>query len=348
MTVSLAQGTGYTLGAQTSAGLDHRRRRRRARRRPPRRRASCTAARSPRSARRRRSPLATPVLTIQSTNAVVSEGTPATFVITASEAPSATDLTVNLDAGGTATSSDIVTPPSIVTLPTGTTSVQVTRPDARRQRREADEDAHARRSRAAPTTRSARPTPRTTTIIEHATCRRCTSRGGDHGVGGRLGDAHGHRRPGADPRHAGQPDVRGRRGARHRLPAGEPGADAPRRARSRRASRSDARRRRDPAEPHIVASITPSPTCTRVELAGHRGDHDPRRRPATAASPIVTLRSATTHLTKGEPYPVDDQPQQGGRPRRSRSCWPTAATRSRAPTSRCPAAASSSRRARRR
>src|SRR5205814_2292041 len=71
--------------------------------------------------------LATPVLKIQSTNAVVSEGTPATFVITASES-SATDITVNLNSGGTANANDIVTPPNSVTLPMNTTSVSVSVP----------------------------------------------------------------------------------------------------------------------------------------------------------------------------------------------------------------------------
>ena len=58
---------------------------------------------------------------------MVSEGTPATFVITASSRRPRR-VTVNLHAGGTATSNDIVTPPSVVTLPMNTTSVQVTVP----------------------------------------------------------------------------------------------------------------------------------------------------------------------------------------------------------------------------
>jgi multidrug efflux pump subunit AcrA (membrane-fusion protein) len=123
VTVSLAQGSGYTLGKQTAAGLII----------GPGG-ARTTAARSGvvrdgtlLAFRGDVVALSTPALQIQSTNAVVSEGTPATFVITASE-PSATDLTVNLNSGGTATSNDIVTPPASVTLPMNTTSVSVTVP----------------------------------------------------------------------------------------------------------------------------------------------------------------------------------------------------------------------------
>ena len=81
--------------SRPSAGLDHRARRRRPHdRRDDRPRARGRAGGVPR--RHLVTPFATPVLRIQSTNAVVSQGTPATFVITASEA-SATDLTVNLE-----------------------------------------------------------------------------------------------------------------------------------------------------------------------------------------------------------------------------------------------------------
>src|SRR4029079_6837448 len=50
--------------------------------------------------------------------------TPATFVITASQS-SATDIHVNLLAGGNANSNDVVTPPTSVTLPMNTTSASV-------------------------------------------------------------------------------------------------------------------------------------------------------------------------------------------------------------------------------
>ena len=123
VTVSLAQGSGYTLGKQTAAGLIIGPG---GAQRPRLARVSCARARSRRSGGDVTA-LSTPVLRIQSTNAVVSEGTPATFLITASES-SATDLTVNLNSGGTANGNDIVTPPTSVTLPMNTTSVSVSVP----------------------------------------------------------------------------------------------------------------------------------------------------------------------------------------------------------------------------
>jgi multidrug efflux pump subunit AcrA (membrane-fusion protein) len=124
VTVSLSQGSGYELGAQTSAGLTIGPAggvRTTAATTGPVHRAELTAFHADVS------PLATPILKIQSTNSIVSQGTPATYVITASEA-SAADLTVNLGTSGTATSSDVVTPPSTVTLAANTTSVQVSVP----------------------------------------------------------------------------------------------------------------------------------------------------------------------------------------------------------------------------
>ena len=49
-------------------------------------------------------------------------------MITASEASTDSDTTVNLDSGGTADSNDIVVPPSSVVLPANATSVTVTVP----------------------------------------------------------------------------------------------------------------------------------------------------------------------------------------------------------------------------
>jgi multidrug efflux pump subunit AcrA (membrane-fusion protein) len=121
VTVSLGQGTGYTLGAQVAAGLTI----------GPGG-AQTTAAttgivhRAELTAFRRDT--VTPTLKIQSLNAIVSEGTPATFSITASDAPTS-PITVNLyaGAGNSATPDDVVIPPS-VTLATGTTSVVVSVP----------------------------------------------------------------------------------------------------------------------------------------------------------------------------------------------------------------------------
>lgn len=119
--VSLQQGSGYQLGTQISAGLTIG---------PPTLAQATAAVRPGRGASatlvayRRVLPAAAPTLTIQSVSAQVSEGQPATFVITASAATSS-DVTVNLSTGGSATSQDIVTPPSSVVLPAGYTSTTV-------------------------------------------------------------------------------------------------------------------------------------------------------------------------------------------------------------------------------
>jgi len=127
VTVSLGQGTGYTLGAQVAAGLTI----------GPSG-ARTTAAVSPRAtnvvhrgvltAFRRDdvTPFVTSELQIQSSNAVVPEGAPITFTISASPPPT-TPLIVNLATGGSATSSDISGGlPSSLTIPANAASVQVT------------------------------------------------------------------------------------------------------------------------------------------------------------------------------------------------------------------------------
>jgi hypothetical protein len=121
LTVSLTQGSGYKLGDQTAAGLIIG---------PP-------AGRTTASVRGPSPPGVltavrphdggSPTLSIQSVDAVVSEGTPASFVITASDS-SSSNITVDLDSGGTANSSDVVTPPSSVVLPANQTSVTVSVP----------------------------------------------------------------------------------------------------------------------------------------------------------------------------------------------------------------------------
>ena len=142
VTVSLAQSTGYTVGAQSTAGLII----------GPAgtgANATATAARSgpvshnPATLTAFRSNVGRsnvgrsdadgpniggpPALTIQSTAANVSEGTPATFVITASDT-SASAIDIGITMGGTAGSGDIVFPPPVVTLPANASSVQVVVP----------------------------------------------------------------------------------------------------------------------------------------------------------------------------------------------------------------------------
>ncbi|HEX3946805.1 MAG TPA: peptidoglycan-binding protein, partial [Acidimicrobiales bacterium] len=128
VTVSLAQGTGYKLGAQSSAGLIIG---------PP---PAQTTAYSPGSGTGSRSTARlasfqpavmarpaltpTPVVTIQSVDDQVAQGQPAAFVVDLSAAPTS-PLTVNLSAGGTAGNQDVVTPPSSVTVPAGATQAAV-------------------------------------------------------------------------------------------------------------------------------------------------------------------------------------------------------------------------------
>ncbi len=120
VTVALTQGSGYKLGDQSAAGLIIGP--------PPAQTSAAITGTGPRATLMSVRPhITTPDLTIQSVGAVVPEGTPASFVITASAAPGA-DLTVNLDSGGTADSNDIVTPPTSVVLPAASTSVTVSVP----------------------------------------------------------------------------------------------------------------------------------------------------------------------------------------------------------------------------
>ena len=205
VTVSLTQGSGYTLGDETAAGLiigpagaqttalrtgpanaaHH---------------AELTALRTDGSV----TPFATPVLRIQSMNAVVSEGTPATFEITASQpAPAPDGLTVNLNAGGTANANDIVAPPASVTLPATATSVvvsvptrvdQVVKPKKTLILALAGGSGYSVGSPAF----GADPIINSNVPSLHIA-------GGGTVRPGESRDAHGHRRPGPGPRHADQP-----------------------------------------------------------------------------------------------------------------------------------------------
>ncbi len=295
VTVSLAQGTGYQLGAQTAAGLTI----------GPggaRTAAAATGAvhRGVLTAYRSDvSPMGTPVLTIQSVNAVVSEGTPATFVITASEA-SASNLTVNLVASGTATSADVVTPPSAVTLPANATSVQVSVPTRVDSVVKPKKTLKLSLAGCTPACGVGSPGSAQTTITNNnvpsleltGTTTLAAGWSAKLTVTADQAPLHdtqvsltfaGDAVPGTDYRTVNPVLVMraGHRTARvtvHTLPDDEI-----------RPSR------------HVVVSITPAPTSYSVgspgiaviTINGVTGN---------AALPIVTLRSAATHLTKGEPY----------------------------------------------
>jgi Calx-beta domain len=116
VTVSLQQGTGYKVGTQSAAGLIIG---------PPA--AQTTSAvsggastKATLDAYRPFLPHVSPGITIQSVDNQVPQGQPASFVLTADSAPSSA-LTINLTAGGTAGSNDIVAPPTTATLAAGAT-----------------------------------------------------------------------------------------------------------------------------------------------------------------------------------------------------------------------------------
>jgi multidrug efflux pump subunit AcrA (membrane-fusion protein) len=298
VTVSLSQGSGYELGAQTSAGLTIGPAggvRTTAASSGPVHRAELTAFHSDVS------PLATPVLKIQSTNSVVSQGTPATYVITASEA-SAADLTVNLGTSGTATSSDVVTPPSTVTLAANTTSVQVSVPtrvdNVVKPKKTLTLSLHGGTGYTVGSPSSATTTITNSNVPQLRLGGTTTISAGwkakltvtadqaplkDTQVSLQLaGDAQ----PGTDYLSP-NPVVL--------LRAGKTSASMT----VRTLPDNEVRPNR-----HIVASITPSPTSYSVgsqgsavvTITGVSGQN---------AKPIVTLRSGATYLSKGEPYMVD-------------------------------------------
>ena len=295
VTVSLAQGSGYTLGKQTSAGLIiGGGARTAAAATGVTRYAELAAFRSQVTA------LATPALRIQSTNAVVSQGTPATFVITASE-PSATDLTVNLGSSGTATSNDIVTPPSSVTLPMNATSVSVSVPTR------VDQVVKPKKTLTLSLGAGAgyavgSPNKATTTITN--------SNVPTMHIGGA-----GTITPGSTAKLVVSADQAPLHDTQVTVSlAGDavPGTDylpvnpvLTMRAGAKSASLTIQSLNTNVIQPdrHIVASLTPVPTqysvgspgAAVVTIQGASGG---------AALPIVTLRAAATHLIKGEPYNV--------------------------------------------
>ena len=296
VTVSLAQGSGYTLGKQTAAGLII----------GPggARTAAATTGVTHDGVlaafRSQVTALSTPVLRIQSTNAVVSEGTPATFFITASES-SATDLTVNLNSGGTANANDIVTPPTSVTLPMNTTSVSVSVPTR------VDQVVKPKKtlslSLASGTGYSVGSPNRATTSIINSNVPSMHITGG-----GTIA-------PGSTATLVVTADQAPLHDTQISLTlAGDavPGTDyqpvntvLTMRAGSTSAGVTIQSLNTNLIQPdrHIVASITPAPTqygvgtpgIAVITIQGATGG---------AALPIVTLRAAATHLVKGQPYNV--------------------------------------------
>jgi hypothetical protein len=119
VTVSLEQGTGYQLGAESSAPLTIGP--------PPAQTTADVSSGIGHHTATFESDIAhaTPVvLTIQSVASQVSEGMAATFVVTASHS-STSAITVNLRGGGSAGSQSVIAPPTSATLVAGATSVSV-------------------------------------------------------------------------------------------------------------------------------------------------------------------------------------------------------------------------------
>ena len=304
VTVSLAAGSGYTLGKQTAAGLiigpsgaRTAAARTNAAATSVNRRGILTSFRSDAAV----TPLvAAPVLKIQSVNAVVSEGTPATFVVSASHA-SSSDITVNLTSGGTANGNDVVTPPRSVILPMNTTSATVSVPTR------VDQVVKPKKTLTLSLTSGAGysvGTPRTaqTTIVNSnvptlhitgggvivpgttATLRVTADQAPVHDTQVSLtfsGDAI----PGTDY-FAVNPVLL--------LRTGQTSASVTLNSLNNNVIQPDR---------HIVASITPAPTQYNVGSPGS-AVITIQGASGSAALPIVTLRSATTHLLKGEPYNV--------------------------------------------
>jgi multidrug efflux pump subunit AcrA (membrane-fusion protein) len=126
VTVSLGQGGGYKLGAETSAGITIGAG------------ATATGASSVGRAHVSVAPQvgrpsfhlaasANPLLTIRSVNAVTAEGAMATFEISADDVP-VLPLEVNLSSGGTAGPADVLAPLGKVSFPAGASSVTVSVP----------------------------------------------------------------------------------------------------------------------------------------------------------------------------------------------------------------------------
>jgi hypothetical protein len=117
VTVALQQGTGYSLGDEASAGLIIG---------APTAQTTAEHSEGPPAAslidmRFHANSVTTPVITIQSVDDEVTQGMSATFVVTASGSPNS-NVTINLDSGGTAGDEDVVAPPSSIVLPVGQTT----------------------------------------------------------------------------------------------------------------------------------------------------------------------------------------------------------------------------------
>ena len=250
-----------------------------------------------------------PSLTIQSVDDKVTQGQPATFVVTRLDGAQPAAVTVNLTTGGTAGSQDIVTPPPSAILAGGRHlgHGRGADPGERPWSRPDPDDRHVHRRRdrlhrRAHRPRRRRPSPTTT-------CPTLQITGGTTVAPGAAGHPHHHRQPGPAREHPGRTcSFGGQRPAGHRLRPGEPGLTLPRREHvGHRHHQHPRPPRSSQPNKYIVVSIARPRRRTR----SHR-----RVRPSSpsAAPPpcrTVTLSSATTYLQKGEPYEVTRGPERG-------------------------------------
>jgi multidrug efflux pump subunit AcrA (membrane-fusion protein) len=127
VTVSLGQGAGYKVGAESSTGITIGAGTKATGAAYRGGRPTVSLAPATGKPTIRLASTSYPLLTLRSVNAVTAEGAAAQFVITADDALSA-NIDVTLQASGTAGADDVVLPPTKVTFPTGTSSLTVNVP----------------------------------------------------------------------------------------------------------------------------------------------------------------------------------------------------------------------------
>ena len=235
--------------------------------------------------------------------------------------------------------------PRSVTLPVGATSVQVVVPTRADNLVEPNKTLRRSRSGRAPTTRSVRRARRSTTIVDANVPELHISGGGSVTPGtARVLTVTADQAPVQG--HAGEPDGRRRRDADEGLPLGEPDGHAARRPHDCDGHDQHAHHRRDPGRPpHRRRAHARGRIPRRVAGLGRRHDPRPSGQRGVAGRHAALGDDASRQgpalrrhglVEQGDEHRAHDQPRA------------TAATRARAPTTRFPAAASSSRPARRR
>jgi hypothetical protein len=229
----------------------------------------------------------------------VSEGAPATFVITAS-ATSINPIDIALTTGGSATSNDIVAPPPVVTLPAGAMSLQVVVGTRANNLVQANRTLTVGLGASSDYTVGS-PASAGTTIVDTNVPELHIGGGGNVTPGGaRVLTITADQAPVHDTQVS-------LTFAGDAIPVKDYQSVNPTvtmRAGHTTATVTVTTLSSDSIQPdrHIVAALTPAagyrvgtPGAAVITILGPSGD---------AALPVVTLRSATTHLVKGQPYTV--------------------------------------------